>query len=147
MTYLDLTLKVRLRLHDAPELDPSAISEALQGRMNDWDEGRYPFEVEVVTHGLQRLVADTIEQATGKTSGTVSVHPEEYLTQLARPHPATLLFLESKEHRIIGCEVFNECHLVGPPLFTTQGTSPQYEVDGWCRANGYQVVRQEYKQV
>jgi hypothetical protein len=60
----DLILKFKLRSWE--ELDPAALAKMLRGVLRDWDEGRYPFEAEMISAGLdrclRRAVYNTVEE-------------------------------------------------------------------------------------
>lgn len=56
----DYTLTLKFRLRNQGKLDCAELAEALQNVMRDWDEGRYPFDAEMVSAGLERCLKHAV---------------------------------------------------------------------------------------
>lgn len=53
----DYTLTLKFKLQNWGELDdPAELAKMLQHVLRDWDEGRYPFDVEMIVAGLSRCL-------------------------------------------------------------------------------------------
>jgi hypothetical protein len=61
----DLTLTFRIKAYDGRTVDPG-LATALNRIFQDWNDGRYPFAVEMVERGLMDCVRDGVYQCCQK---------------------------------------------------------------------------------
>jgi len=76
------TLTLKFRLEDSEGFDCETLATMLQHYMRDWQDGRRPFDAELVESGLsrclKRAVSDTFEEEAQKEFGheMVQVRPD-----------------------------------------------------------------------
>ncbi len=151
MTHLDLALKIRLSIHNAPELDPAMVFVEFNRQLDDWSEGRYPFEVEMLKDAATRLFKSAVEAAAGIPSNVIGVYPDSIKAGVSAPRPVVFHQLTKNEQGmkvVQAVEVFTDTDPMVGPLFRAEGSfGAIWDAEGWCAENGYIVTRQEFKDV
>ncbi|MHC4188408.1 MAG: hypothetical protein ACYSUB_01860 [Planctomycetota bacterium] len=60
------TLALKFPLHSEEELDTAELAKMLQYVMREWNDGRHPFEAEMVESGLSRCLKQAVYEAISK---------------------------------------------------------------------------------
>jgi len=63
--YLDIkdyTLTLKFPLRNQGELDCAGLAASLRDVLRDWDEGRYPFDAEMISVGVGRCLKHAVYQ-------------------------------------------------------------------------------------
>lgn len=73
-----ITLSVKLHLAPIKDITLADLERHLQYVLEDWNEGRYPFDVEQLRHGLHASVSRAISNAIAEREQRL--HDGEYYT-------------------------------------------------------------------